>query len=255
MSIEPPASRVALNGIPLTPIGVDEAFEWVIARTQRSEPLSLLTTVNVQLLRAARTNAAFAAVLRERTAMNLVDGWPVAWLLRQRGIAAAVTAPGADLTRRLLLSERTRRPGIFLLGDAPATLDALRERATAESWAAAIRGAESPPPEVVDDARSSEQLVERINATSARILLVAFGAPRQELWLDRWRDKLEACVAIGIGGSLKFIAWPQRRAPSWMRRNGLEWLHRMSLEPIRLLPRYVADASELARLLAARGSR
>lgn len=247
MFIEAPVSH--LNGIPLAPIGLDEAFEWVLDRAEGSGSLSLVTTVNMQLLRTARANAAFAAVLRERTAMNLVDGAPVAWLLRHRGIAGAVTAPGADLTRRLLVSARTRSSGLFLLGDAPSTLEALGERASAEGWAAAIRGTESPPPEIVDDDRSSEALVHRINAAGARILLVAFGAPRQELWLDRWRDKLDARVAIGIGGSLKFIAWPQRRAPSWMRRNGLEWLHRMSLEPIRLLPRYARDASELARLL------
>jgi len=245
MSIEPPSR---LNGIPLTPIGLDEAFEWVIARSER-DSLSIVATVNVQLLRTARTNAAFAAVLRERTALNLVDGAPVAWLLRHRGITGAVTAPGADLTQRLLFSERTQAPGIFLLGDAPATLEAVRARASAEGWAASIRGAESPPPEVVDDERSSERLVGRINASGARILLVAFGAPRQELWLDRWRHQLQARVAIGIGGSLKFIAWPRRRAPSWMRRNGLEWLHRVGVEPVRLLPRYVRDASELARLL------
>src|SRR3569623_457167 len=250
MSIEAPASHAQLNGIPLTPIGLDEAFEWVIDRSEHPGPLSIVATVNVQLLRTARTNAAFAAVLRERTAMNLVDGWPGAWLLRQRGIGDAVTAPGADLTRHLLGSERTRQPGIFLLGDAPATIHAVLERASAEGWAPVIRGTESPPPEVVDDASGNKHLVRRINASGARIVLVAFGAPRQELWLDRWRDKLEARVAIGIGGSLKFIAWPRRRAPSWMRRNGLEWLHRASLEPVRLLPRYVRDASELARLLA-----
>lgn len=251
MSIEPPASRAVLNGIPLTPIGLDEAFDWIIERTDRRGPVSLVATVNVQLLRTARESSAFATVLRERTAMNLVDGWPVAWLLRHRGLVDAVTAPGADLTRRLLGSERSRRPGIFLLGDTPATLGALRERAVAEGWAPAIRGAESPPPEVVDDARGSEALVTRVNASGARILLVAFGAPRQELWLDRWRNRLEVGVAIGIGGSLKFIAWPRRRAPSWMRRNGLEWLHRAGLEPARLVPRYARDAIELARLLRA----
>lgn len=240
------AAPTSLNGIPLTPIDLERAVDWVIERTEQRGPLSLVATVNMQLLRTARTNPAFAAVLRERTAMNLVDGAPVAWLLRRQGLSTAVTAPGADLTRELLRSERARRAGIFLLGDSSTTLDVLRE-----GWSASIRGAESPPAEVVDGGRSRD-VVDRINASGARILLVAFGAPRQELWVDRWRDALDARVAIGIGGSLKFIAWPQRRAPSWMRRHGLEWLHRASLEPVRLLPRYIRDASELARLLVGR---
>jgi N-acetylglucosaminyldiphosphoundecaprenol N-acetyl-beta-D-mannosaminyltransferase len=250
MSIEPPVSRIGLNGIPLTPMSLDRAFHWIIDRAARPGAVSIVTTVNLQLLRTARTHPAFATVLRERAAVNLVDGAPVAWLLRHQGVVDAVTAPGSDLTRRLLVSEQTRGPGVFLLGDAPATIEAVRERGRNEGWGATIRGAESPAPEVVDNPRSSEAVVERINATRARILLVAFGAPRQELWLDRWRDRLDVRVAIGIGGSLKFIAWPQRRAPSWMRHNGLEWLHRLGLEPARLLPRYARDASELGRLLA-----
>lgn len=209
--------------------------------------MSLVTTINLQLMRTARVNARFANILKNRSAVNLVDGWPVARLLRVRGVHAS-TAPGSDLTRLLLRSNGASRTGVFLLGDTAVTLDALRRRAIAEGWEGAISGAESPAPDEVDNERASAQIVDRINSTRARVLLVAFGAPRQELWLDKWANALSARVAIGVGGSFKFIAWPDLRAPGWMRYGGLEWLHRLALEPARLFPRYARDAVELARL-------
>lgn len=244
-----PRGRLHLGGIPLDPMTLSEASEFVLARSATNEPMAIVSTINLQFLRTARYDEAFAHVLRNESALNLIDGAPVIWALRRRGHRHVTRAPGADLTNYLLKSERARPLGLFLLGDEPQTISALRERARNEKWNRNIRGAETPSPDEVDNERSSEAIVNRINQSGARILLVAFGAPRQELWLKRWRGSLMPRVAIGIGGSLKFIADPTRRAPQWMRRCGLEWLHRVSLEPRRLLPRYSRDALELARLL------
>jgi N-acetylglucosaminyldiphosphoundecaprenol N-acetyl-beta-D-mannosaminyltransferase len=249
MSIGLPATeRVRLNGIPLDPLTLDQACEWIFEHAAMSSPLSIVTTVNVQLMRVASTNAAFAHVLEHRSALNLVDGWPIAWLLRLRGVDDAVRTPGSDLTARLLRSSRAADVGVYLLGDMDDTLVAVRDRARSEGWASTLRGADAPSRAAVDADRSSEALVERINASGAGILLVAFGAPRQELWLARWHERLRPRIGIGIGGSLKFVAWPERRAPRWIRDSGLEWLHRLSLEPARLLPRYTLDAAALMRI-------
>jgi N-acetylglucosaminyldiphosphoundecaprenol N-acetyl-beta-D-mannosaminyltransferase len=66
-----------------------------------------------------------------------------------------------------------------------------------------------------------------------QVLLVAFGAPKQELWIDRLRDQLEVSVAVGVGGAFDYLAGRVPRAPVWMRRAGLEWLHRLVRQPWR----------------------
>ena len=87
------------------------------------------------------------------------------------------------------------------------------------------------------------QIIERVRAARANILLVAFGAPTQELWIDRYGDDLRVPVIIGVGGAFDFVAGVTPRAPLWVQRLGMEWLHRLCMQPWRwrrmlALPRF-----------------
>ncbi len=73
----------------------------------------------------------------------------------------------------------------------------------------------------------------RIRSSEADVLLVAYGAPKQDKWIARNLERTGVAVAIGIGGSLDFIVGTQKRAPRWMQRVGLEWLYRLIREPWR----------------------
>ena len=84
----------------------------------------------------------------------------------------------------------------------------------------------------------------RISTAQADIVLVAYGAPKQDKWIDRNLVRTGARVAIGMGGSFDFVVGTQRRAPQWIRRLNLEWLYRLVREPWRwrrqlALPRFV----------------
>jgi len=73
---------------------------------------------------------------------------------------------------------------------------------------------------------------------------VAYGAPHQDVWIARNRDRLPVAVAMGVGGTFDFIAGVVPRAPRWMRRLALEWLYRLVRQPWRWrrmlrLPRFV----------------
>ena len=76
--------------------------------------------------------------------------------------------------------------------------------------------------------------IELIRGHGTQVLLVAYGAPGQELWIDRLRDRLCVSVAIGVGGAFDYLTGRVRRAPAWMRRAGLEWLHRLARQPWRI---------------------
>jgi N-acetylglucosaminyldiphosphoundecaprenol N-acetyl-beta-D-mannosaminyltransferase len=80
-------------------------------------------------------------------------------------------------------------------------------------------------------------------------LIVGFGAPKQELWVDAHRDRIEAAVTLCVGATIDFLAGEKRRAPVWMRKSGLEWLHRLLSEPKRLVRRYARDAWHFPQLV------
>jgi N-acetylglucosaminyldiphosphoundecaprenol N-acetyl-beta-D-mannosaminyltransferase len=80
------------------------------------------------------------------------------------------------------------------------------------------------------------------------LLVVGFGAPKQEILINDHRRQLQAKIAVFAGATIDFLAGHRRRSPVWMRRAGLEWLHRVASEPRRLAGRYARDAWEFPQL-------
>ncbi len=72
-----------------------------------------------------------------------------------------------------------------------------------------------------------------IREAMPHVLLVAYGAPQQDLWIARNLEKLNVPVAVGIGGTLDFISGFAIRAPRWIQLMGMEWFYRLLREPHR----------------------
>jgi N-acetylglucosaminyldiphosphoundecaprenol N-acetyl-beta-D-mannosaminyltransferase len=150
-----------------------------------------------------------------------------------QGLRANVN--GTDLFPHLCEAAARENLPIFLLGARPgiaqAAADAMVQRYPDLKVAGARDGYFGPD--------EDKTVVEAINASGAQILLAAFGAPRQELWIARWREHLTVAVAMGVGGLFDFYSGRIPRAPVWMREIGLEWVYRLLQEPGRMWRRYV----------------
>lgn len=77
----------------------------------------------------------------------------------------------------------------------------------------------------------SEKSFERVRAAKPDVILVAYGAPKQELWIAQYASQLPHAHFMGVGGSFDFWSGKIKRAPLWMRRLGLEWFWRLLLHP------------------------
>ena len=95
----------------------------------------------------------------------------------------------------------------------------------------------------------SVKIRERINAARPDVLMLGLGAPKQELWIAKHRERLHVKVALCIGATIDFLAGEKARAPRWMQKCGVEWLHRLASEPKRLLKRYAHDAWMFPQLI------
>jgi N-acetylglucosaminyldiphosphoundecaprenol N-acetyl-beta-D-mannosaminyltransferase len=131
---------------------------------------------------------------------------------------------------------------VFLLGAAAG----VAERAAANirrQWPRVqVVGTYSPPLGFEDDAVENGRILAVVAAAAPDLLIVGFGAPKQELWVHQHHDQLGAKVALCAGATIDFLAGHRRRSPLWMREAGLEWLHRVITEPRRLAGRYARDA-------------
>ena len=243
-------------GVPIVNTTMDEAVDWIAARAlnhpgaARHPSLAkegntsdlalgagekaLLAFVNPDCLNIAYTHDRYRAVLRQ-AARVLPDGIGVKIGCRMRGVGLAANVNGTDLFPRLC--ERAARDGfsLFLLGARPSIADLVAENMRARYSGLKIAGTQHGY--FAPDEESA--IIARINASGAAVLLVAFGVPRQELWLADHHDALTLPVRMGVGGLFDFYSGRIPRAPLWLREIGLEWVWRLIQEPGRMWRRYI----------------
>ncbi|HSR23481.1 MAG TPA: WecB/TagA/CpsF family glycosyltransferase [Candidatus Eisenbacteria bacterium] len=206
-------------------------------------PTRLVATVNPEFVMRARVDDQFRQVL-ESAALCLADGIGVVWAMRRQGCPQYERVPGSDLVPLLagVCARRAWRP--FLLGSRPGVAAAAACRLEADNPGLRVAGVHAGSPRAEDD----EEALRRIEAARPDVLLVAYGAPHQELWIARNRHRLAVPVAMGVGGTFDFLAGRVRRAPRWLRQAHLEWLWRLALQPARMRRMAVLPAYALAIL-------
>jgi N-acetylglucosaminyldiphosphoundecaprenol N-acetyl-beta-D-mannosaminyltransferase len=188
----------------------------------------LVATINPEFVMRAGEDEQFARVL-ESADLCLPDGMGVVWAARRQGCTLREPVAGTDLVRPLAQLCARRGFHLFLLGAAPGVAEELAARLRTEAPGLEV-AAHSGSPDPADDAET----LKRIHDHQTQVLLVAFGHPRQELWIDRLKNRLGVAVAIGVGGAFDYLTERVPRAPLWVRRAGLEWLHRLSHQPWRI---------------------
>ncbi len=87
----------------------------------------------------------------------------------------------------------------------------------------------------------NEKVIEKINAVKPDILVIGFGMPYQEEWLEKNWQTIKAHVFLPGGGVIDYAAGQLGEVPEWMIRLNLEWLFRIIEEPKRLFWRYAIE--------------
>jgi N-acetylglucosaminyldiphosphoundecaprenol N-acetyl-beta-D-mannosaminyltransferase len=234
---------VALMGVPVSNVTMDEAIEFIDASIRRGG-FHQVATANVDFLKNAIEDPDMQQIL---FGCDLVvpDGMPLLWVSRLLNCPLRERVCGVDMVPRLAELAVRRGYRIFLLGAKESVSRKAAENLREIYPDLEICGRYSPHLSTIEN-MDHEQILRRIDAARPDILLVAFGNPKQEKWISMHRDRLAVPACIGIGGTLDFIAGVIPRAPTWMRGLGLEWFYRCSQEPLRLTTRYFSNAIALA---------
>ena len=230
----PTPAMLDFFGVRVVNTTMDEAISWILQHAD-STPTQQMAFVNPDCLNIAYRHAEYRAVLQKASRV-LPDGIGIHIGCRILGTSLRANVNGTDLFPRLCaaLNEQPSL-SLFLLGARPGIADLVAQNMQARFPTLRIAGTHHG----YFDADDDRSMVERINQSGANILLVAFGAPRQELWLAQYREQLHAGVVMGVGGLFDFYSGRISRAPLWLRELGLEWTWRLLQEPRRMWRRYV----------------
>ena len=96
---------------------------------------------------------------------------------------------------------------------------------------------------------NEKAIVEKIQASGAKLLFVAITSPKKENFINRWKEKLGVSFVMGVGGTFDVVSGKVKRAPIWMQKYGLEWLFRIIQEPRRMWKRYLITNTKFLWLL------
>jgi N-acetylglucosaminyldiphosphoundecaprenol N-acetyl-beta-D-mannosaminyltransferase len=229
---------ISILGIPVHAVTAAEALERVEG-FMAGPRLHQIATVNPEFVMAAQNDAEFRRIL-DAADLCLPDGVGLLYAARRLGRPLPERVPGSAFVYQMAERAAARGWPLFLLGAAPGVAEAAARVLCDRYPGLRVTGTYAGSP----DPASDEAIVGRINDSGATLLFVAYGAPKQDKWIDRNRTALTTVrAAIGVGGSLDFITGRAVRAPRWMQDAGLEWLHRLYKEPWRwrrmlALPRF-----------------
>ena len=214
---------------------IDKAEELII----KKKP-SYVVTPNVDHIVKLEIDKEFQDVYKNAD-LILTDGMPLIWISKMKGNPIKEKISGSDFFPKLCERAAEKGYSLFLLGAAEGVAAKAAKNLKEKYEGLNIVGTYSPSYGLEKKDDEIKMIIEMINETKPDILAVGLGAPKQEKFLYKYKNELNAPISLAIGASIDFEAGNINRAPRWMQNCGLEWFYRLCKEPKRMFKRYIVD--------------
>jgi N-acetylglucosaminyldiphosphoundecaprenol N-acetyl-beta-D-mannosaminyltransferase len=239
-----PSTRVW--GIDYSVVTMEQSLEFIDVLIHRREPHYAITA-NLNYAMLCDSSPRLAA-FTDHCKLVLCDGMPIYWRSKLNKQKLPERVAGADLIYELAHRSALRGYRMFLMGGDEGVAQQAADKLRELNPQLTIAGVECPPFRKLTE-EEYDQLCGRIRAAKPDILLVAFGQPKGEFWIEENYQSLGVPFSIQLGASFDFIVGKARRAPVWMQKIGMEWLFRSLSDPRRLLPRYFKNGLYLLKAI------
>jgi N-acetylglucosaminyldiphosphoundecaprenol N-acetyl-beta-D-mannosaminyltransferase len=208
---------------------------------------------NPHSVEIARGDSEFETAIK---AADLIvpDGAGIVLASRILGGEIRVRVTGSDIFWGLNAAlNKEKGYSCFFLGSTEDTLRQIQERMARDFTDIKVAGVYSPPfkPEFSDEEETL--MVDAVNRAAPDVLWVGMTAPKQEMWVFRNRERLDAGFIAPVGAVFDFYTGRVKRSHSFFQSLGLEWLPRLLQEPFRLWRRnFISNPHFILRVLLER---
>jgi len=234
--------------IPFSKLSLKETEQYLTQRIENKQ-ITQVVTANPEIVMFADTSTAYKqAVL----AADIVvpDGIGIVYAAKLRKNPVSERVAGYDLLHRLMYQANLHKWSVFLLGANDEVNRLAFERLQQDYPNADLVGRHHGY--FQDNTALEQQIVEQLTQLKPDIIFVALGFPRQELWINRYKDSLQTPLMMGVGGSFDVLSGKVKRAPVVWQRFGLEWLYRLISTPSRwrrmlVLPKFLMQEIKTSR--------
>ncbi|NJL62384.1 MAG: WecB/TagA/CpsF family glycosyltransferase [Methylacidiphilales bacterium] len=200
----------------------------------------IVFTPNVDHVMKLQTNREFYGVYQEAD-YRVCDSKVLMYVSNFLGTPIQEKISGSDLFPAFYYYyQHDKNINIFLLGSEAEIVDQAGKNINTKVGRDMVTAVHSPSFGFEKNEQECQKIVELINRSQATVLAIGVGAPKQEMWIAKYREQLKYVkIFLAIGATIEFEAGSIERAPKWMSEIGLEWLYRLANEPQRLWKRYI----------------
>lgn len=186
-----------------------------------------IVTINPEMIQYAPKNRVFSRIIR---AADLVvpDGVGITLALLFKGVKQEQVR-GIDLAKSLIEECENANYEVGLIGSTQNVIETTVKRLSAEFKMLKITYFRNG----FFTQNQENEIIEDLAKKNPRFVLVALGAPKQEIFISKCREKMPNTVFIGVGGTFDVWAGAVKRAPEFFQITGTEWLFRLFSQPKR----------------------
>lgn len=195
----------------------------------KTDGVSTVFTPNPEIIMVAKDDAVFRSILNSAE-LCTADGIGVVYAAKILKTPVPERVAGFDLTCELLKRLSQSGEGVFLFGAKPTVAEIAKANMEKKYQGLNIVGTRNGYFKPEDES----EIVNEINESGAKLLLVCLGAPKQEKWIAAHRNELKVNLCMGVGGTLDVFAGTAKRAPKIFIKLNLEWLYRLLKQPSRI---------------------
>ncbi len=231
--------KIDILGIKISKVNMGDAIDKVTGFINSDRKCNLVVTPNSEMVIRALDDPELADILNQAD-LSIPDGAGIVLASRLLRTPLDERVAGFDMMMELLSEAAASGYSIYFLGGSPGVVDIARDKVKKKFPAINICGSHHG----YLDMKLQENVISELNRVKPDLLFVGMGVPLQEKFIYKNRERLQARVAMTVGGAFDVLAGQVKRAPIWMQNAHLEWLFRLLQEPGRLgryfaLPRFV----------------
>lgn len=225
--------KINILGIWFSNAYLSEVLEYTVNKLINGTKNYYFVTPNPELLVLSSKVKRYKNVLNSAD-LALADGVGIMWASKILGKSIKGRITGVDLVEKLCKYIANRPITVGFLGGGPRVAEDVSECLVKKYPGLKVAFHFGGKPDIETLEFIKKEIGEKNSNNKIDILFVAFGSPKQELWINENLQNLPAKITIGVGGAFDFISGRVKRAPLWMRRMGLEWLFRLIIQPWRI---------------------
>jgi len=227
---------ISIMGVRINNVTMADVMD-IVEQKLKKEEKYIIYTPNTEIIMMCQNDKEFLSYMNQSD-INIPDGIGLVYASKMKNIPLKEKVAGFDLSMKLLEYSDKNRLKLYTVGGKPGVAERALENVHEKYPNIEIVGSHHgyfKGAHLGQGGHEEEKLVvDEINFKKPDILFVGFGAKKQEQWIQYNKDKVNAKIIIGNGGTIDVLAGNVKRAPDIYVNLGLEWLYRLAKEPKRI---------------------